>query len=267
MDCKLLNLYELLIAKFENFEKTVPIEIGEKNQFYSSLGKFCLFYFNTKSFSNTEVEIVIYSKMLELSNRLVINIFDIKDSFDKETLNEYITGFMKIILTIFQVANNPNLFKLSASKLFNTILLIKDAELLKKNLVSIKELLNIFISNNSFEKFFTLYFTLLQYASKKFLEINPSQELNDEIISLNNTYKELIELILRFLIILTTENISKNQVSLYLFRTLISLLNHCFLHLAQIMIRYSESSLSIFYIISLTEKLLSLLLLIQICRN
>jgi hypothetical protein len=212
MDCKLLNLYELLIVKFESFEKTAQIEIGEKNQFYSSLGKFCLFYFNNKSFSNTEVETVIYSKMLELSNRLVVNIFDIKDSFDKETLNEYILGFMKIILTIFQNASNPNLFKLSASKLFNTILLIKDPDFLKKNLATIKEQLHTFISNNSFEKFFTLYFTLLQYASKKFLEIKPTQEQNEELISANSNLKELIDLILKFLIILTTDIISRSQV-------------------------------------------------------
>jgi len=212
MDCKLLNLYELLIVKFESFEKITPIEIGEKNQFYSSLGKFCLFYFNNKTFSNTEVETVIYSKMLELSNRLVLNIFDIKDSFDKETLNEYILGFMKIILTIFQNASNPNLFKLSASKLFNTILLIKDPDFLKKNLATIKEQLHTFISNNSFEKFFTLYFTLLQYASKKFLEIKPTQEQNEELISANSNLKELIDLILKFLIILTTDIISRSQV-------------------------------------------------------
>ena len=212
MDCKLLILIELLILKFEKYDKSL-LDIVEKNQFYSSLGKFCIFYFNTKTFTNQEVETINYSKLIDLSNHFINNIMQIKDSFDQEIFNEYTLSFMKIILIIFQNTNIPNLFKLSASKLFNSILILNDADLLKKLLIQIKEILNFFLTNNNFEKFFTLYFTLLQYTSKKFQEIIPSSEENEEISLKNQNLKELIDLMLKFVIIFTTEILSKNNVN------------------------------------------------------
>ena len=209
MDCKLMNLFELLMIKFEKFDKN-SIEINEKNQFYTSLGKFCLFYFNNKTLSNPDVEYVIYSKMLEILSHLINNFLDIKDSFEKEILHEYILNFTKIILTIFKDTKNPALFKLSASKLFNSILAFNEIDLIKKLLSQIKENLTIFLANNSFEKFFTLFFTILQFSSKKVLEIKPSSDENSEIS--NNNQNDLIETILKFLLLFSIEILSKNNV-------------------------------------------------------
>ena len=210
IDCKLLNLFELLIIKFEQYDK-LQSDISQKKMFYTSFGKFCLFYFNSKNFLNQEVEIVIYSKLLELSNHFISNIILIKDSFDKETIDKFILSFMKIILTIFQNANIPSLFKQSASKLFNSMVIIKNPELLKKVILQIKELLYILLNNN-FEKFFTLFFTLLQFSSKKFLEIKPFEE-NEEISLQNKTLAEIVDLILKCIITFTIDILNKNKVN------------------------------------------------------
>ena len=207
-----MNLFELLIIKFEKFDKN-SIDNIEKNQFYTSLGKFCLFYYNNKTLSNLDVEYVIYSKMLELLSHLINNFLEIQETFEKENLHEYILNFTKIILTIFKDTNNPTLFKLSASKLFNSILAFKDADLIKKLLSQIKDYLIIFLANNSFEKFFTLFFTILQFSSKKELEIKPLSDENNEISG--NSQNELIDTILKFLLLLSIEILSKNNVNSY----------------------------------------------------
>lgn len=204
-----MNLFELLVIKFEKFDKS-SIDNTEKNQFYTSLGKFCLFYFNNKTLSNQDVEYVVYSKMLELLSHLINNFLEIKDSFEKENLHEYILNFTKIILTIFKDTKNPALFNLSAAKLFNSILAFKEADLIKKLLSQIKEYLTIFLANSSFEKFFTLFFTILQFSSKKVLEIKTLSDENSELSA--NNQNELIDIILKFLLLLSIEILSKNNV-------------------------------------------------------
>ena len=214
IDCKLFNILELLILKLENNDKT-NLDISEKNQFFISLVKFCLFYFNNKLFSNPEIETLIYSKMIDLSNLNIINFMKIKESFEQDNLNEYILGIMKIIFSVFKDSINPGLFKLSASKLFNSILIVKDFDLLKNLLSQINELLNFFLLNNNFEKFFTLYFTLLQFSSKKILEIKSFSEVEEEEISSENKrLMENVDLMMKFIIFLSTEILDKNNVKM-----------------------------------------------------
>ena len=166
-------------------------------------------------FSNPEIETLIYSKMIDLSNLNIINFMKIKESFEQDNLNEYILGIMKIIFSVFKDSINPGLFKLSASKLFNSILIVKDFDLLKNLLSQINELLNFFLLNNNFEKFFTLYFTLLQFSSKKILEIKSFSEVEEEEISSENKrLMENVDLMMKFIIFLSTEILDKNNVKM-----------------------------------------------------
>ena len=246
IDCKLLNLFQFLIIKSDK----LLLEISQKNQFFTSLGKFCLFYYNIKIFSNSEVETVIYSKLIELLYQLISKFIIIKDSFEKDSFNEYISNFIHIILKIFKNTTVPSLFKLSTSKFFNSLFLAKDTEMIILILSETNEFLNFFISNNCFDKFFTLFYTLLQFLSKKLLENKSNSEENKEILE---NVRE-VDLILKFIIKLSIEILTTNNVNYFFIRIRLYLQNQCLWPSTQTMIKFLINILNIFFTTLLINK-------------
>jgi hypothetical protein len=216
IDVKLFRLIDLLINKFYGMiDLSETFRPDEKVYISNQLSKITFYYFNKKlaSLNNelNEYELTIVMKMVDIITTNLVNIIQLRENFKEDEFSEMFYFNISMIYTIFKKVNNPIMSKQCAAKLFIILTNIENAELFTE-IYDIH--IEVLVELKQFDKFFILFFMILQYLSKKSIENKCSDIIEDTIgklyelviKDLSNKHSELFTFILKSLALASASN-------------------------------------------------------------
>lgn len=214
IDIKLFAILELLLTKWYNSLVNLNINNSVKECFsneelnfiINNISKLCYFYYNNKINSiEKENSLSIVNNMIEILSFSISNL-NLREKYTSSDI-ELIYHLFNIIFSIFETSASPITIKLCASKIFPLFIKIESLETVNLILPLFKQAI---IHSGSilkqFDKFFLIYFMLLQSISKR--------------ISINNK-DEIAEVIKVFLIEELFIKLNQPEISLFIFKSLL----------------------------------------------
>jgi hypothetical protein len=186
IDVKLFNIIDLLLNKFYSQLDTGGDTNGfrpDEMVYISNHVSKVVYYYFTKKLNSldkepSEAELFITMKIIDIISANLINMINLKDMFKEDEFDEMFYFNTIIIYSIFRKINNPVMTKHCAAKLFIIFTNLEEINLFNQFYsIHMENLHEIKI----FEKFFILFFMILQYLTKKNNE-NKCAEIIEETL-------------------------------------------------------------------------------------
>jgi hypothetical protein len=170
IDVKLFHIVDLLINKFyPQIESAEGFKSPEEKVYISNHISKIVYYYFTKKLNSLDNELNEYGltivlRQVDIISANLINMILLKDGFREEEFDEMFYFNVSMIYTIFKKVNNPVMSKQCAAKLFIVLTSIEDIKLFNE-VYDIHT--NTLLELKQFDKFFILFFMILQYLTKK----------------------------------------------------------------------------------------------------